>query len=135
MAYAVAADLTGWVDPIPADADELLESASEMLDSEVLFAAVYDVDDDGAPTDPLVIEAFKRAVCAQVQWWDELGDSIGAMGAGWGATAIGGLSMSRSVTSVSGSDAASQQFGPKVARILRSPKLTGRLRLGVVVSC
>lgn len=135
MAYAVAADLTGWVDPVPADADTLLARASRMLDAQALLTAVYDVDDEGLPTDPLVAAAFRDAVCAQVQWWDELGDSIGAAGAGWGAVAIGGLSMSRSVTAVGPGDSPVRQFAPGVGDALLSPRLAGRLRLGVVVDC
>lgn len=35
--------------------------------------AVYDTDDDGAPTDPDVAAAFTNAVCAQVAAWIDLG--------------------------------------------------------------
>lgn len=135
MAYATVAELEAYAGITPDDAERLLTRASAMLDAGPLYAAVYDVDANGAPTDPVVIAALRDAVCAQVQWWDELGDSVGAAGAGWGAVAIGGLSMSRSVTSVSGSDSAARQYAPGVADALLSPRLAGRLRLGAVGVC
>ncbi|GAB2731796.1 hypothetical protein [Streptomyces bullii] len=57
----------------PLNAVELLERASALLDSEFLKAAVYDVDVDGMPTDPDVAKAFAAAVCAQVEFWGEVG--------------------------------------------------------------
>ncbi|MFC7909066.1 hypothetical protein [Streptomyces nigra] len=57
----------------PTDAVELLERATRLLDSDFLKAAVYDVDDDGMPTDPVVQAAFAEAVCAQVEFWGEVG--------------------------------------------------------------
>ncbi|MFD3835309.1 hypothetical protein ACFWWC_03505 [Streptomyces sp. NPDC058642] len=57
----------------PLDAVELLERATRLLDSDFLKAAVYDVDDDGMPTDPVVQAAFAEAVCSQVEFWGEVG--------------------------------------------------------------
>lgn len=57
----------------PLDAVELLERATRLLDSDFLRAAVYDVDDDGMPTDDLVKTAFAEAVCSQVEFWGEVG--------------------------------------------------------------
>ncbi|MFJ8992622.1 hypothetical protein ACIRQH_19775 [Streptomyces sp. NPDC102279] len=57
----------------PLDAVELLERATRLLDSDFLKAAVYDVDDDGMPTDAVVQAAFADAVCSQVEFWGEVG--------------------------------------------------------------
>ncbi|KJK40223.1 hypothetical protein UK15_07680 [Streptomyces variegatus] len=57
----------------PLDAVELLERATDLLDSDFLKAAVYDVDDAGMPTDPVVRAAFAEAVCRQVEFWGEVG--------------------------------------------------------------
>ncbi|MFI0268565.1 hypothetical protein [Streptomyces luteogriseus] len=57
----------------PLDAVELLERATRVLDSTFLRAAVYDVDDAGMPTDPVVQAAFAEAVCRQVEFWGEVG--------------------------------------------------------------
>lgn len=57
----------------PLDAVELLERATRLLDSDFLKAAVYDVDVDGMPTDPVVQAAFAEAVCSQVEFWGEVG--------------------------------------------------------------
>lgn len=63
----------------PEDFDRLLERASELID-DYLRTAVYDVDDDGAPTDDDVIAALRDATCAQVEFWlagDEEDDILG----------------------------------------------------------
>ncbi|MFJ5638649.1 hypothetical protein [Streptomyces sp. NPDC093223] len=57
----------------PLDAVELLERATRLLDSDFLLSAVYDVDSDGMPTDPVVAAAFADAVCSQVEFWGEVG--------------------------------------------------------------
>ncbi|MFJ8054956.1 hypothetical protein [Streptomyces sp. NPDC096142] len=57
----------------PLDAVALLERATRLLDSDFLKAAVYDVDTDGMPTDAVVAAAFAEAVCAQVEFWGEVG--------------------------------------------------------------
>ncbi|MGW6009711.1 hypothetical protein [Streptomyces sp. NPDC055210] len=57
----------------PLDAVALLERATRLLDSDFLKAAIYDVDDVGMPTDAVVAAAFAEAVCAQVEFWGEVG--------------------------------------------------------------
>ncbi|MFG2963582.1 hypothetical protein ACGFZS_09860 [Streptomyces sp. NPDC048288] len=57
----------------PLDAVDLLERATRLLDSDFLLSAVYDVDSDGMPTDPVVAAAFADAVCSQVEFWGEVG--------------------------------------------------------------
>ncbi|MFI9339967.1 hypothetical protein ACIG0D_01625 [Streptomyces sp. NPDC052773] len=73
--YATTAQLADYLDPEdpPADAARLLRRASKLLDSDFLKAAVYDVDSAGMPTDPEVAAAFAEAVCAQTEFWMEVG--------------------------------------------------------------
>ena len=132
--YATSADLAAYTGTAaPADADRLLLRASQFLDSRVLRACWYAVDDAGLPTDALVAAAFRDAVCAQVQWWGEVGDSTGAAGAGWGSVEIGSVRLGRSVTAVSGADAPARQLAPQVWDALQAPDLTpDRIVLGRV---
>ncbi|GAA2825347.1 hypothetical protein RMN57_13240 [Kitasatospora sp. CM 4170] len=133
--YANPDDLTAYTgQPAPADATRLLTRASQMLDSQVLRACWYVADPTtGMPTDSLVLAAFRDAACAQVEWWQELGDSTGAAGVGWGGVKIGSVDLSRSVTSVSGSDSPARQIAPQVWDALQAPDLTpDRFRLGAV---
>lgn len=133
--YATPDDLATYTGrPAPADAVRLLTRASQMLDSRVLRACWYVADPTtGIPTDLLVVAAFRDAVCAQVDWWQELGDSTGAAGAGWGGVKIGSVDLSRSVTAVSGGDSPARQIAPQVWDALQSPDLTpDRFRLGAV---
>ncbi|MFI7315145.1 hypothetical protein [Streptomyces hygroscopicus] len=133
--YATAADLQDYTGQAPPDdAEQLLARATRMLEAQVLRMCWYDVDTDGMPTNPVVLEAIRRAVCAQVQWWGELGDSIGAAGVGWGSVGIGSVSLSRP-GSASGSESAAREIAPQVGDELRSPDLTSDIfRLGAVCS-
>jgi len=104
MAYATAAELaacdflpTGITAPTGGDAVRLLSRASRIVDT-LLMRAVYDVDDDGMPTDTGVIAAARDATCAQACWWLETGDEAGvassldSLGAGAGPYINGRLS-------------------------------------------
>lgn len=135
--YATESDYltyTGETEP-PDGIDVLLARASGMLDARVFRYGVYDVDETGAPTHALVVAAFRNAVCAQVEWWDELGDSTGAAGAGWGTVELGTARLSRSVTKVDGADSPARQIAPAVWDVLRAPDLTPEvLHIGVVTT-
>ncbi|MEU3098509.1 hypothetical protein ABZ690_28085 [Streptomyces sp. NPDC006967] len=76
----------------PLDAVKLLERATSLLDSDLLKAAVHDVDDDGMPTDEVVAAAFAEAVCAQVEFWGEVGEETDISGPLEGVT-IGSVSL------------------------------------------
>ncbi|MCD7440236.1 hypothetical protein K4B79_18655 [Streptomyces lincolnensis] len=72
--YATTTQLANYLHKAPpVDAVELLERATRLLDSDFLKAAVYDVNSDGMPSDPVVAAAFAEAVCAQVEFWGEVG--------------------------------------------------------------
>jgi hypothetical protein len=134
--YATAADMAAYTGTTaPADADALLAKASRFLDSAVFRLCWYQADSDGLPTNALVTAAFRDAVCAQAAWWDELGDSTGAMGAGWGSVQIGSVNLSRSVTNVAASASPARQIAEEVWDVLRSPDLTPDvLTIGLVIS-
>ncbi|MGW0869947.1 hypothetical protein ACWD3Z_05575 [Streptomyces sp. NPDC002740] len=79
--YATTTQLANFLHAAPPlDAVKLLERATRLLDSDFLKAAVYDVDDDGMPTDAEVIAAFAEAVCAQVEFWGEVGEETDISG-------------------------------------------------------
>jgi len=84
VAYATTAqlaDFLGVTEPeLPADAERLLERASEVVDAQV--RAPYDVDDDGLPSDPDIAAAFAAATCAQVEAWNAHGGDTSAVKGG-----------------------------------------------------
>ncbi|HEY1176987.1 MAG TPA: hypothetical protein VGF17_12585 [Phytomonospora sp.] len=117
--YATPEQLAAYTgQPAPADAEQLLARASRFLDAHALNTCVYDTGDDGMPTAPEVRDALREAVCVQVQWWDAVGDSTGAMGAGWGSVSLGPVSLGRSVTDVSPNASPARQAAPEVRDIL-----------------
>jgi hypothetical protein len=133
--YATTTALANYLrEAPPADAEQLLAEASRLLDSRVLRLCQYEVDAAGMPTDPDVAAAIARAVCAQVRWWGEVGDHIGAAGAGWGGVSIGSVNLSRSVTAVQGGDSAARQIAPQVADELTTPDLHGKLSAWVATN-
>lgn len=136
--YATEADLTGWlpsgVAPEAGDADRLLARASDLLDTDVLYAAVYEVDTaTSLPTDPDVIDAFRDAACAQVEYWLEVGEDIDTSGPVQGVS-IGSVNIQYGA----GDNRISPTtVAPRVWRILRRPALGGnppKLQLRVVSS-
>jgi hypothetical protein len=106
VAYATAAELaasdflpTGISAPTGGDAARLLSRASRIVDT-LLLRAVYDVDDDGMPTDTGVVTAVRDATCAQACWWLETGDEAG-VASGLNSISVGsGPSISGSLSRV-----------------------------------
>lgn len=134
--YATPDDLATYSgEAAPDDATALLAKATRLLVANVFRLCWYHVGDDKMPSDPRVTAAFRDAVCAQVQWWDELGDSTGAFGAGWGTLIAGSVRMARSVTDVSGEASPARQIAPEVWDCLTSDELTPDvLVVGLVIS-
>ncbi|MCI3240293.1 hypothetical protein [Streptomyces spinosisporus] len=131
--YATTTDLANYLRAAPpTGAAGLLADATRMLEARLLAFCRYDVDDDGMPTDEAVAAAIARAVCAQVAWWDEVGDSRGAVGAGYDSVSIGSVSLGRSGTGVSGDDSAARQIAPQVMDELRAPDLHDKLFIGAL---
>lgn len=114
-AYATSADLAAWLQAAPPDdSDKLLRDATRELDF-ALKAAIYDVDDDGEPTDAEVIAALRDACCAVVEWWQETGDPLSSGGA-YTSVSIGSVTLSRSQASGAPSG---DVLGRRAQRILR----------------
>lgn len=119
QSYATLADLAMFTGSEPGpDAGRLLVKASRKVDL-MLIGSVYDTDDDEMPTQPKVIAALRDATCAQVQYWDETGDTTGSnAAAGWRDVSIGKVRLSRTVGG-SGNTAVAQEFAPTAIDILR----------------
>ena len=134
--YATSAQYQAYTgDTPPADITVRLRRASAFLDSQVFRLCGYEVDEDGMPTNALVLAAFADACCAQVEWGVDVGDVTGAAAVGWGSVEIGSAKLSRSVTATSGDEAPARQIAPAVWDALRSPDLTPNvLYVGLVVT-
>jgi hypothetical protein len=136
--YATLGDYESYPGAPPATAETTAQllTASRMLERLVLRHCRYDVDDAGLPVHPLVIAALRDAVCAQVAWWQTVGDPSGADAVGWGSISIGSVQLGRSVTAVSGEDAPARQLAPEVWDALQDPSLTPDIfRMGAVTTC
>lgn len=134
--YATPTDLAAYTgEAAPADATVLLARAARFLDSKVFRLCWFAADADGLPVDSLVRQAFTNAVCAQVAWWGELGDSTGATSAGWGNVSIGSVSLGRPGAAVSANNSPARQVAPEVWDALQSPDMTtDRLWIGAVIT-
>lgn len=97
-----------------------LRRASSVIDSHTRHD-VYDVDEDGYPTDQRIADAFKEATCAQAQWFDETDDITGAVSQE-GTVSIGSVSMGARGRSSGGAsaDAAGSRIAPEAVEILRN---------------
>ncbi|MFB7908115.1 hypothetical protein ACFC1T_16920 [Kitasatospora sp. NPDC056076] len=130
--YATAAQLAAFLgQAAPPDADRLLARASAFLDSQVFRLAVYNANTTtGMPTDQPVLDAFANATCAQVEWWQGVGDMTGAAGAGWSTVRIGTAHMQRPDGNVSGMASPAREVAPAVWDYLNSPDLVDLFRVG-----
>lgn len=73
-AYATEAQYVDFAgDVAPDDVARLLVRASELLDD--IMTASFAVDaETGLPTDSQIAEALSNACCAQVEFWQEVGE-------------------------------------------------------------
>ncbi|MGX1909002.1 hypothetical protein ACWIID_09085 [Streptomyces phaeochromogenes] len=121
--YATSADYQSYTGQTPpADIEARLARASRFLDSNVFRLCWFEADEDGYPANAIVAEAFAAAVCAQVQWWAETGDELGA-GGQWDSVKLGSLALSRG-SSGSGSSSSGREIAETAMEALRSPDLT-----------
>ncbi|HEY8588476.1 MAG TPA: hypothetical protein VIL55_02875 [Naasia sp.] len=123
--YATTVDLARWPGTrLFAGAGAALAEASRALDA-VLIGAWYATDEDGQPTDPRVRAALRDAVCAQVAYWQELGDDTGSGAAEqWASIGIGSVQLSRASRSqTGGQDPQPDIDAPAALRILRNAGL------------
>lgn len=121
----------------PVDIDARLTRASRFLDSALFRLCIYTAHaTTGLPTNITVAEAFANAVCAQVQWWAETGDELGAAGQ-WSSVSIGSVSLSRSGANGSGGSGSSpgRTVCEAALEALQQPDLTpDLLSVGAVAS-
>lgn len=97
-AYADRAALAVWLfgaaDPseprMPADADRLLQRASEVVEGYCL--AGYATNSDGDPTDAHVADWLSDAACAQVEFWLLVSEEHSVAGVRTGTLSVGGVS-------------------------------------------
>lgn len=123
--YATTGELAAHLGGAPPDdAHRLLARASELVD-ELLRCAEYPVDELGLPTDPAHAAALSAATCAQVSWWDEIGDDTGsgAVAALAGAQ-IGSVRLPGAGASSSSSDTGGGRYAPAAVLALRAAGLT-----------
>lgn len=132
--YATSADYETFTGQTPpSDITVTLADATRMLEASVFRFCLFEVDEDGYPSNTTVRQAFREAVCAQARWFDDVGDSTGAASAGWGNVSLGSAQLSRSVTSVSGASSPAREIAPAVLDVLQAPDLTPDIfLLGVV---
>jgi hypothetical protein len=127
VAQRVYATLADFEDFIDGDHEEesvevvnaKLRRASIVIDG-LTRRDVYDVDEDGYPTDATIADAFKEATCAQMAWWDDTDDVSGA-GSQEGTVSIGSISLGASGrTAGNGAPAAAaSRIAPEAIAILR----------------
>jgi len=106
--------------------DMYLQRASEDMDV-ALIAAVYPTNNNGMPTDPMVIDVFQRACCAQCAWLIADNDPHGIKRQ-YSSTSMGGVSQTR----VAGLTATT--FGPLAPRAASILHTAGVLPSAVLVS-
>ncbi|MBE4783910.1 MULTISPECIES: hypothetical protein [Streptomyces] len=129
--YATTTQLANYLQAAPPlDAARLLLEASRLLDRDFLIPAVYDVDDDGLPTDAEVAAAFAEAVCAQVEFWEEVGPETDISGPLEGVT-IGSVSLQYGAGD---NRSGPSYYAPKLARALASLP-SSKFRLTVSTGC
>ncbi|MEU4332333.1 hypothetical protein [Nonomuraea dietziae] len=97
MAYATLTELEAWLDPepVPSGAARMLARATRYMDNVLLKTSVYDVDDNGMPTDADHIVAMRDACCALVEWWAENGDDGLGAGSEYTSVSAGNIALSK----------------------------------------
>lgn len=118
MSYATTDDLADFLrsTPLPADADRMLEEASDDIDA-ALVGVRYAVDAYGQPTDPKVIATFRKAAVRQVHWMMDRDDETGALD-DVQSMSTGARSVTRRTVGPQAGTA--RVLGPRAARVLRT---------------
>lgn len=128
--YATPTDYTKYAEDEWDGDEELLKKRlrSASIEIEKLTrASIYDVDDDGYPTDADTAEAFAEATCAIVEFWCVTDDPTGADAAA-GAVKIGSVSLgttSSSRDSQSAADKLAGRIGSRAIDVLTNAGLIG----------
>lgn len=121
-AYAEPGDFT---DPPPTG---FIEQASALVEL-LTLRDVYEVDEDGYPVEPRLMQAFKRAVVAQVSYWitADVDPNVGLIGQAPEVTSQstdGGSVSYTSLRSVEELKTALTTLCPAALAILRTERLT-----------
>jgi hypothetical protein len=121
--YATTADYATHLRAAPpTGARRALAEASRDVD-DMLLTAVYDVDDDGLPTDPAVAAALRDATVIQADYRRGLGDPHGRDAGRIVAGQIGSVSVTRSGTP--SGQGAPARFASKAWQVLQQAGLVG----------
>lgn len=131
MVYATVQDLNdssvlGY--EAPSNAQVLLVRASRDVDR-AIQCAVYDVDDNGLPTDNKIADALKEATCEQVAYQLEIGNANGiahGLQSGVPSGASAGLVEVSRGPSAGGATADQPWLGGQARQILRQAGLLGQ---------
>lgn len=122
LRYATQDDLDAY--PVTVDEDDrdrMVAQASAVVD-EALEAAVYPVDEQGAPTEPKHREALAEATCAVIAWWDAIGDDGTGASLRIQSASIAGVNLGIRQPPPGGKP---DRAGPDARRILREAGLLG----------
>ncbi|MFJ3867906.1 hypothetical protein [Streptomyces nigra] len=115
--YATSGDYAEFTgQTAPAGIERLLARASEDVDS-ALLSAVYSTDADGMPTEADVAAALRDAVCAQVEYQQETGDTGTGAAGRWDSVSLGPVSLSGRKDAAPGPEAL--DLAPRAHRALR----------------
>ncbi len=131
MAQRVYATVSDFRDYADEDTDltdvqivKRLRRASVIVDGLTRLAR-YRMDEDGEPLDADVLDAFRDATCAQVEYWETTGDPTGAestMGpVKIGSVSLGGSGVGGSAQSTT--SPAQSRTSPETVEILRNAGL------------
>jgi hypothetical protein len=108
--YATTADYARHLRKAPPlGAAGMLADASAEIDK-ALRGARYDVDHDGKPTNPVIIQALMKATCEQADYQAATGDKTGAL-SGFSSASVGGVSYTRG-RNANGTQTLSSRLGP-----------------------
>ncbi|MFI5993162.1 hypothetical protein ACIBAC_15170 [Streptomyces sp. NPDC051362] len=115
--YATSADYTEWSgQAAPTGVERMLARASEDID-DALKTARYCTDSDGMPTEADVIDAVRDAVCAQVEFQQETGDTGTGAAGRYDSVSLGPVSLSGRKDSAAGPQGL--DLAPRADRALR----------------
>lgn len=128
-AYATSDDVEDfvsedvWLAVVDLDVDRLAARATELIDSKV--RAAFAIDDDGIPTESTIAEAFRDAVCAQIEFWMEVGEEHDTAGMAGRQVSVGHFSI----------DHLPPELAPRARRILDGQGLLAIATGGLVTGC
>ena len=123
--YATTQDYATHLGSAPPPGIDLLLARATRLIDQAIMSAVYDVDDDGMPTDSAVRSALRDATIEQAAYWSQTGeDGTGALSE-YAQGSIGSVSLGRHQTEGAGPGSGARTLAPQAWQILQQAGLTG----------